>query len=314
MQPRRTFLKQGLGFTAGLMGGNFRSFSQSLRSGLKDIPITDTHAHFWELDRLEYPWLENRDSPISRDFVPDDYRQATEGYLLKRIVFVESGRVPEAYLQETEWITQLAEHEDKIAGIVAFFPVEKGDAAATDLEKLADNPMVKGIRRMGDAQELASSSAFREGLQLMNQHGLSLDIHYGASGLKAFLPLIDQFPNMTFIVNHLGLPDIRQGEKESWEKAMQAVAERPNVYCKLSGLLTRCDDTQKNSRALKPYILSAIDYFGSERMVFASDWPVLTLGADYQRWMQILGEVLEGFSKRELTDIFHHNAGRAYRL
>ena len=314
MQPRRTFLKQGLGLTAGLISANFTSFSQSLRSGLKDIPITDTHAHFWELDRLEYPWLENRDSPISRDFVPDDYRQATEGYLLKRIVFVESGRVPEAYLQETEWITQLAAQEDKIGGIVAFFPLEKGNTVAAALEKLTDNPMVKGIRCMGDAHELASATSFREGLSLMHRHGLSLDIHYGASGLEAFLPLIDQFPNMTFIVNHLGLPDIRQGEKESWQQAMQAVAERPNVYCKLSGLLTRCDDTQKNSQSLGPYIRTAIDYFGTERMIFASDWPVLTLGADFRQWMQILEEVLEGFSKRELMGIFHHNAGRAYHL
>ena len=86
------------------------------------------------------------------------------------------------------------------------------------------------------------------------------------------------------------------------------------MYCKLSGLLTRCDDTQKNSQSLKPNILTVIEYFGTDRMVFASDWPVLTLGADYHTWMQILGEELADFSKRELTDIFHHNAGRAYRL
>lgn len=314
MQARRTFLKQGIGLTAGMLCSTPRLLGQDNKSVLQNIPITDTHAHFWELDRLEYPWLENRDSPISRDFVPDDYLQATDGYRLKRIVFVESGRVPEEYLQETDWITQLAEQEKKIGGIVAFFPVEKGNAVASDLEKLADNALVKGIRRMGDPQGLAGDAAFQEGLSLMNQHGLSLDIHYGSEGLKAFVPLLDKFPDMTFVVNHLGLPDVKQGEKESWQKAMQAVAERPNVYCKLSGLLTRCDDGQKNSQSLGPYIRSAIDYFGTERMIFASDWPVLTLGADFQQWMQILSEVLEGYSKPELTDIFHHNAGRAYRL
>lgn len=314
MPSRRIFIKQGTGLTAGMLFTPSRILLQKSPSILRNIPITDTHAHFWELNRLEYPWLENRDSPISRDFIPEDYLKATEGYRLQRIVFVESGRVPEEYLQETKWISQLAEQDERIAGIVAFFPVEKGAGAAADLEKLADNPLVKGIRRMADPAEMATSTAFREGLALMNKHGLSLDIHYGSKGLRAFLPLIDQFPNMTFVVNHLGLPDIRRGEQESWEKALQAVAERPNVYCKLSGLLTRCDEEQKNSRALKPYVLSALDYFGTERMVFASDWPVLTLEADFQNWMQILDEVLQGFSKRELTDIFHYNAGRAYRL
>jgi L-fuconolactonase len=314
MQPRRTFLKQGLGLTAGLMSSTFPGFSHNRILSLKDIPITDTHAHFWELDRLEYPWLENKSSPISRDFVPDDYLQATKNYALQRIVFVESGRVPEEYLQETDWISQLAEHEDKIAGIVAFFPLEKGKAVGSDLEKLAENAMVKGIRRMGDPTEMATSTPFLESLRLMNEHGLSLDIHYGAEGLREFLPLIDQFPEMTFIINHLGLPDVRQGEMESWQQAMQAMAERPNVYCKLSGLLTRCADEQKNSETLKPYILQPIEYFGSERMVFASDWPVLTLGGSFDRWMLILDELLGDFNERELKDIFHQNAGRAYRL
>ncbi|MDF9796349.1 L-fuconolactonase [Catalinimonas alkaloidigena] len=314
MQPRRTFLKQGLGLTAGLMSNTLPSFSHSRIFSIKDIPITDTHVHFWELDRLEYPWLEERPSPISRDFVPDDYLKATSNYELQRIVFVESGRVPEEYLQESDWISQLAEKEGKIAGIVAFFPIEKGAEVQNNLEKLADNTLVKGIRRMGDPDELVASYAFQESLNLMNRHQLSLDIHYGADGLKAFLPIIDKFPDMTFVVNHLGLPDVKQGEKESWQKAMQAVAERPNVYCKLSGLLTRCEDNQKNSQTLKPYILSAIDYFGTDRMVFASDWPVLTLGGTFEHWLQILDEVLGDFKKRELRDIFYQNAARAYRL
>ncbi|MEK6481729.1 amidohydrolase family protein [Catalinimonas sp. 4WD22] len=314
MQPRRTFLKQGLGLTAGLVSSTFPSFSDNRISSLKDIPITDTHVHFWELDRLEYPWLEDRSSPISRNFVPDDYLKATSNYELQRIVFVESGRVPEEYLQESDWISQLAEKEDKIAGIVAFFPIEKGSEVQADLEKLADNTLVKGIRRMGDPDEMVASYAFQESLNLMNRHQLSLDIHYGSEGLKAFIPIIDKFPDMTFVINHLGLPDVKQGENESWQKAMQAVAERPNVYCKLSGLLTRCEDDQKNSQTLKPYILSAIDYFGTERMVFASDWPVLTLGGTFEHWLQILDEVLGDFKKQELRDIFYQNAARAYLL
>lgn len=314
MQPRRTFLKQGLGLTAGLFSSTSSLFSQSINAKLQNIPITDTHAHFWELKRLDYPWLENRDSPISRDFVPDDYLKATEDYKLNRIVFVESGRVPEEYLQETDWITQLAEHEDKIAGIVAFFPLEKGKDIQSELENLAENSLIKGIRRMADPSEMANSSAFQESLGLLNQMGLSLDIHYGTEGLRQFLPIIDQYPDMTFIVNHLGLPDVKQYEKESWQEAMQAVAERPNVYCKLSGLLTRCEENQRNSQTLKPYILKPIEYFGTERMIFASDWPVLTLAAGFEQWMQILSEVLSDFSRQELMAIFHQNAGRAYLL
>lgn len=263
---------------------------------------------------MEYPWLENKASAISRDFLPEHYTKATSSYRLEKIIFVESGRVPEAYLQETDWIRQLALQENKIGGIVAFFPIEKGDDAGADLEKLASNPLVKGIRRMGNLNEIVQSRAYHQGLRLMQQHQLCLDIHYDARQMLAYLPVIDQFPELIFVVNHLGLPDVKSGEKNIWQQAMKTLSSRPNVYCKLSGLLTRCSPEQMHAAYLEPYIMEPIRYFGTQRMLFGSDWPVLTLAADFSVWMSVLEKVLQQLSSSELEDIFYHNAVRVYRL
>jgi len=310
MPNRRKFLQKSAQFGAGIL-----TTPTLLGQQWKEaVPIVDTHVHFWELDRLEYPWLENKESPLSRDFTVSDYQQATQGHPVEKIVFVESGRIPQQYLDEVEWVQQLAKQYKWIGGMVAYFPVDKGQSAQAELEQLASYPLVRGIRSMGNMQQQMQSAQYQEGLKLLAEHKLSLDIHVSASSAADYLPLIDQHPDLVFVLNHLGLPDVKNGELAAWKTGMQQLTERPNVYCKLSGLLTRCHPNQINTTHLKPYVQTPLEQFGTDRVIFGSDWPVLTRADSFSRWMQVLDETLVGLNHSELTAIFAGNAKQVYRL
>lgn len=312
MLQRREFLRKSLALGMGVSAAPGLVKAQS--SILKDIPIVDSHVHFWELDRLEYPWLENKKSDLSQDFLLADYQQITEGYQVDKIVFVESGRVPWQYLEEVKWVHQLAKQNDLIGSMVAYFPVDQGELAQAELEELVTFPLVRGVRSMGHTQEQVTSPQYGEGLRLLSDHHLSLDIHLGTADFNCYLPLIDQYPNLRFVLNHLGLPNVKNGELKTWKKGIKRLAERPNVVCKLSGLLTRCHPEQVTSRSLKPYVYAPLEYFGTDRMMFGSDWPVLTRSNTFSVWAQLLENLTRELSRSELTQVFSANAKEVYRI
>lgn len=280
----------------------------------RSIPIIDTHVHFWELDRLEYPWLENRESPLSRDFTPEDYQQATREYQLKKVVFVESGRSPDQYLPETKWVSELSARYPFISGMVAYFSIDKGEAVNAEWEELISYPLVKGIRFTNSHAESIHSPAYHEGIRMLTKANLSLDWHIDSSSVSQYLPVVDRYPDTVFVLNHLGLPDVKNGELKVWKEALASMAERPNVYCKLSGLLTRASAEQRTKAALEPYIRYPLECFGTERVLFGSDWPVVTLADTFAEWMRMLEAGLGDLSSSELHQIFYENAERAYRL
>ncbi|WKN42124.1 amidohydrolase family protein [Tunicatimonas pelagia] len=312
MSRRREFLRKSLSVGMGLAVAP--QLAKARSSTLKDISIVDTHVHFWELDRLEYPWLESNESSLSQDFLLADYQQATQGYQVNKIVFVESGRVPWQYLEEVKWVHQLAKQHDLIGSMVAYFPVDQGESARTELEELAAYPLVQGVRSMGNTQEQLASAQYRDGLRLLSELDLSLDVHIGTTDFDDYLTLIDQYPNLRFVLNHLGLPNVKNGELNTWRSGIQRLAERPNVVCKLSGLLTRCHPEQVDNDFLKPYILAPLEYFGTKRIMFGSDWPVLTRANTFNVWAQLLEGLTNELSQPELTQIFSQTAREVYRI
>lgn len=314
MFQRRDFLRKSFSLGMGLTVAPQLLEARSSTLTLKEIPIVDTHVHFWELDRLEYPWLENKESSLSQDFLLGDYQRSTQGYQVEKIVFVESGRVPWQYLEEVKWVHQLAKQNDLIGSMVAYFPVDQGESAQAELEELTAYPLIQGIRSMGNTEEQVASTQYREGLRLLSELDLSLDIHMGTADSDDYLTLIDQYPNLRFVLNHLGLPDVKNGELNAWKSGMQRLAKRPNVVCKLSGLLTRCHSEQIDSSFLRPYILTPLEYFGAKRLMFGSDWPVLTRADTFHTWAQLLEETIGTLTRSELTQIFSGTAREVYRV
>ncbi len=279
----------------------------------KPVPVTDTHMHLWDLDKLDYPWLEGKNSPISKNFLLPDYRQATEGCNVQKMVFVECGRAANQYLEEVDWVADQSVKDPRIQGIVAYFPVEKGEAAVEDMETLVSRSLVKGIRH-GFNKELANDTDFIKGVQLLPRYNLSFDLNIATPLMPEAISFIRQCPNTPFILDHLCNPNVKGKEMEDWKKYLQQLASFENTYCKVSGIITKADRDNWKLEDIRPYVLYAIDAFGIDRVVFGGDWPVVLLAGSYKDWLTALQSIVADFSKKDRKKLFSLNAEKVYRL
>jgi len=232
------------------------------------------------------------------------------------MVFVQCDAHPEDGLKETEWVTSLAKEDPRLKGIVAWAPLEKGDAAQPFLEKLADNPLVKGVRRLiqSESLEFCVQPDFIKGVQMLENYGLNFDICIFHPQLANTIQFVKQCPDVQFILDHIGKPGIKGQIFEPWKREIKVLSEFPNVFCKISGLVTEADFEKWRPTDLKPYIDHVIECFGWERIIYGSDWPVAAQATDYPRWVNTLKWAVSGCSDDELKKLFHDNAVRFYRL
>lgn len=280
------------------------------------FPITDTHVHLWDIQRLNYPWLAQV-KPLHRNFLPADFRAACGPVQVGKMVFVQCDCVPEQALAEAEWVSGLAKTEPRLSGIVARASLEKGEGAHDDVARLAELPLVKGVRRLiqGEADpEFCVRPDFVRGVQLLHGYGLSFDLCLKHPQLKATIALVRQCPDVAFVVDHIAKPDIKAGRLDPWRADLRELSRMENVWCKLSGMVTEADHAAWTPAQLRPYIEHTVECFGFGRVMFGSDWPVSTLATEYPRWVATLDEVLRGCSADELRQFYVGNAEAFYRL
>lgn len=277
--------------------------------------IIDTHVHFWNPEHLRYPWLEANEK-LNRPFLPPDYTAAIGEINVEKIVFVQADAAPDDGLDEAEWVASLAEADKRIQGIVAFAPLEKGDGAEAYLQELASHEIVKGVRRLIQSEPLgfATQPDFVRGVQLLSQYGLSFDICIYHPQLGDTIELVRQCPDVAFVLDHVGKPGIKDGLLDPWREQITALAGFENVMCKISGMVTEADHRSWSPDDLKPYIEHVIASFGIERVMYGSDWPVMTLASSYTRWIEVLNWATQGFSEQERSRLFYDNALVFYRL
>jgi L-fuconolactonase len=278
------------------------------------MPLIDAHLHLWDLSRLEYPWLDSVPA-IRRTFLAEDYGRATAGCGVEKMVFVQCECLPNQYLEEVIFVHEQARQDPRIAGMVAYAPLEKGKGAGEEMAKLSAFPLVKGVRRMyDDAPELCTSPGFLEGLRLLPAFGFSFDISVKPHALPQTIRMIEQCPSTQFILDHLGKPSIRSGALSVYRQHMDVLTSFPNVVAKISGLLTEADPQHWTPAQLEPYVEYALDKFGFDRLLFGGDWPVVELSGTYPQWLSVLNGLLIGCSPEERTKLFYTNAKRVYRL
>ena len=282
---------------------------------MDNFPIVDTHVHLWHPKQLRYPWLKDV-TALNRPYLLNDYSAAHENLKIESIVFVQCDTHPDDALKETAWVTSLAAVEPRIRGIVAWAPLEEGRQVAPFVEKLAEDTLVKGIRRLiqGESVDFCIQPNFVNGMKTLARYGLSFDLCIFHPQLANTIRLVEQCPNIQFILDHIGKPDIKNQLFEPWKQEIKTLAEFPNVYCKISGLVTEADHENWASADLKPYIEHIINCFGFDRVIYGSDWPVSTLASEYPRWVQTLQEAVSGCTPEELKKLFHDNAIKFYRL
>ena len=283
---------------------------------METLPIIDAHVHFWDPERLSYPWLLGVPA-INRRFTPEEYRSATAGVPITGIVFVQADVAPEHSLAEVEWVAELARNEPRIKAIVAFAPLEDGEPVAGTLEELSSQPLVRGIRRLIQSEPdpaFCLRGGFVAGVRALARYDLSFDICIRSTQLESAIELVRRCPDVRFILDHIGKPDIAGGELEPWKALIAQLAALPNVVCKLSGLVTEADHASWTPEDLRPYIGHVIECFGFDRLMYGSDWPVVTLASDYDRWAATLQAEVAGCSPAEQRRLFHDNARLTYRL
>src|SRR6187455_2738240 len=251
---------------------------------MPDAPFIDTHVHFWDQRVLPYPWLVEVPS-IAGPHTPAELRAEAVPGLPVKMVFVECGAPG---LHEVRWITQLAATEPRLAGIVAKIPIDAGAATHATIATLQKNPLVRGVRHLIQGEidpDFCVRPEFIAGVRALGAAGLSFDLCCRHHQLDAVGRLVSACPGTRFILEHFGKPDIKAGLLEPWSRHITALAARPNVDCKLSGLITEADHTAWTIDHLRPYVDHVLATFGPHRLLFGGDWPVVKLAGSYMRWL-----------------------------
>jgi L-fuconolactonase len=281
-----------------------------------NFPIVDTHLHLWDPAYLRYPWLDGIPL-LNKPYLLDDYRRACGDIQVEKMVFLQCECDVAQFMDEADWVASLAGQDPRIAGIIPWAPLEKGDAARADLERLAENRLVKGIRRIIQFEpdiEFCLRPDFVRGVQALPDYDLSFDICIAHIQMANTIKLVQQCPNVQFILDHIGKPDIKNQVFEPWRREIKALAEFPNVWCKVSGLVTEADWQRWTKEDLKPYVDYVIEGFGFDRVMYGGDWPVAYQATEYPHWVETLAWAVSGCSEIELEKLFRTNAVEFYRL
>lgn len=279
------------------------------------MKIIDTHQHLWDKDLFRYAWLQSLPK-LDRSFRLSDYQEATRGLEIEKTVFVECDVDDEQVEDEILHILRLAERPgSRIAGIVASCRPEK-DGFESHLEKLRGRPKLKGIRRIlhTHSDELGKSKTFIENVRKLEDYGLSFDICVLARQLPIAINLVARCPGVTFILDHCGVPQVKERVMHPWREHIQEIATLPNVYCKVSGLVAYADPANWKPEDLRPFVDHVLESFGWDRVMFGSDWPVCTPAASYRQWVEALLSLTQAAGEANQGRLFRDNAIRAYRL
>jgi predicted TIM-barrel fold metal-dependent hydrolase len=279
------------------------------------MKIIDTHQHLWDLDLFKYAWLD--DNPLlRRSFRMEDYLKAGEGLGIEKSVHLEAD-VDEAYmLDETRHILALAVREDNpLEGVVACGRPEKPHFADY-LDQIAGHPNLKGIRRVlhTEPDDVAQSSLFAENVRLLAAYGLSYDICVLARQLPIAIRLVRDCPKVQFILDHCGVPQVKERVLDPWREHILEMSKFPNVVCKVSGLVAYADLENWTPDDLRPYVEHVIECFGWDRVMFGSDWPVCTQAAPLRKWVETLKLLTNGAGEENQQKLFYKNAASVYRL
>lgn len=273
----------------------------------------DAHMHFWDQAVLApYTWLHEVPT-IAHRHTPETIRTEAGADFPEKIVFVECGA---PWLDEVQWVGQLAALEPRLAGIVAKIAINEGAPTSAAIAELRRHRLVRGVRHHFEHAPLdyCARPEFIAGVRELASAGLSFDICCKHPQLPAVIELVRQCPQVSFILDHGGKPGIRAGLLDPWREHLRTLAALPNLVCKLSGLVTEADHAHWTPEQLQPYVTHLLETFGPSRLLFGGDWPVAKLACGYPRWLALARQFTAHLTPAEQAAIFHDNAARVYRI
>lgn len=274
----------------------------------------DAHQHFWRYaeNAGDFPWMTEDLAAIRRDFLPIDLEPLRRENGIDGTVAVQA-REREA---ETDFLLDLADGDASILGVVGWLDLCAEDIDAR-LDAYAGRDALKGLRMLIHDREdpdFADGEPHARGVGRLAARGLTYDLLLRTIHLPAAIRLVDRLPEQRFVVDHIAKPRMDGGDREPWERDLRAIAERPNVFCKLSGLVTEADWHAWRADTFTPYLDVALEAFGPERLMIGSDWPVCTLAADYGRALNVVVDWSEKLADEEREAILGGTCARFYGL
>ncbi len=280
------------------------------------MQIIDAHHHLWDRSRFSYSWLAQV-SEIDRDFLIADYEESIAGTGVVKSVHVQADVDAEFALQETRWVLSIADDErSPVEAVVAWAPVES-DELESYLDRLGTHAKLKGVRRLIQSEadiDFCKSPEFVSGVRKLAARGLSFDLCLYHPQLAAAIELVKQVPEMSFVLDHIGKPDIKSQLFSPWKEQIQELASLPNICSKISGMVTEADLRAWKPQDLRPYMDCVIEAFGFERVMFGSDWPVALQGVKYDRWLEVVQDAVLRASALEQEQLFYETAASFYRM
>ena len=272
----------------------------------------DAHHHLWRYRDPGQPWMTDAMSQLRRDIGMEELRKVAMPAGVTGTVVVEVERTAE----ETRRLTSLAATDDLILGVVGWADLTE-PSIPVELEQLAELPKLRGVRHpIHDEPDpnFILREDFNRGIAALKAHGLTYDLLIFEDHLPQTITFVDQHPNQIFIVDHIAKPRIRDGSITTWKSNLLKLAKRPNVYCKVSGVVTEANWDQWTHQTIAPYIDTALEAFGAQRLMFGSDWPIVTLASTYERWISTVRSAILPLSLSEQEAILWRSATEAYGL
>jgi predicted TIM-barrel fold metal-dependent hydrolase len=293
------------------------------------LPFVDAHVHLWDLSHIHYPWLmppfaedgpNGSVEPIAKDYGLDDYLADARGWDVRGIVHVDAGADPADALKETDWLQAMADARGMPNAIIAFAALAEPQVEAL-LAAHAERRSVRGIRhivnwhpdpaRTYTPRDVTGDNAWAAGFALLGKYGLSFDLQAYPGQFAHLAPLLERHPDVPVMINHAGMM-VGESGREEWRAGMRALAAIPHVAVKISGIgfAFRPWTIQQ----MRSYVLETIELFGTDRAMFASDFPTDKLFGGFDQHLDAYNAIVADFSDDERRALFAGNANRLYRL
>ena len=274
--------------------------------------IIDTHQHFWHYNPVKHNWIDNEMAVIRHDFLPDDLKPIYEANDIAGCIAVQADQT----LEENAFLLNLAADYDFIKGIIGWVDFQS-DSVENDLDYYAEIPLMKGYRHVVQGESDNSfllRKSFLNGISKLKNTGAIYEILVFSHQLPAVLEFVKLFPEQQFVIDHIAKPYIKEGYIDSWALLMHAIAKHQNVSCKISGMITEADYKTWKTIDLMPYMNVVLEAFGTQRIVYGSDWPVCLVAGSYAQILNVARAFASQLSKNEQELFFYKNAQRIYTI
>ena len=274
--------------------------------------IVDSHQHFWQVGRFDYPWMTPEVDALCHDYLPAMLEPILNRNGVEKTILVQASNS----LEETRWLLSLADQNSFVGGVVGWVDLQSDDVGQ-QLDQFAAHPKFKGVRHLIESEPaddwLVQKNALN-GLRQLSLRGLTYDLLVHTRHLQHATRVADECPELHLVIDHLAKPPVARREISEWAREFKTLAACRNVSCKLSGLVTEADHQRWRNEDLKPYVDIALECFGSERMMFGSDWPVCLLAASYDQVFDSIQSLLTDLNDDQRERIFAKNAIDFYRI